>query len=228
VEFRLMTYPLLDVTSVTAPGIVSSNYAQRGKRLTDLFLITAALPVVLPVFVLILALTMLQGGRPFYSQLRVGRNGQIFRCWKFRTMVPNAEQVLTQLISGDPQIAAEWRRNQKLARDPRITRVGAILRKTSLDELPQLWNVINGTMSLVGPRPFMPDQQPLYREGRMDAAYYSIRPGITGLWQIGRRNAGSFAERVIFDTRYVRSLSLRADLSILFRTVSVVLRATGK
>ncbi len=223
-----MTYPLFEASTLPTSGAVTSLYATRGKRLFDLTLILLALPVLVPVFILIVGMTMLQGGNPFYTQLRVGQDGRTFRCWKIRTMVPDAERVLKDMIASDPGIAAEWHQNQKLANDPRITRFGAILRKTSLDELPQLFNVLNGTMSLVGPRPFMPDQQALYGEGRVDAAYYRVRPGITGLWQIGRRNAGSFAERVLFDTRYVRRMSLTEDLSILFRTVGVVMRATGK
>lgn len=223
-----MTYPLLDASTITTPGAVTSLYATKGKRLFDLSLIILALPVLVPVFILIVGLTMLQGGKPFYSQLRVGRHGRIFRCWKIRSMVPDAERILAELIASDPAIAAEWQRNQKLAKDPRITRFGAILRKTSLDELPQLFNVLNGTMSLVGPRPFMPDQQVLYRDGRGDAAYYRVRPGVTGLWQIGRRSSGTFAERVLFDSRYVRRMSLSEDMSILFRTLGVVLRATGR
>lgn len=223
-----MTFPLFETSVFPTSGPVTSLYATKGKRLFDLSLILLALPVLVPVFILIVGLTLLQGGRPFYSQLRVGQNGRTFRCWKIRTMVPNAEQVLLDMIANDPVVAAEWNVNQKLAKDPRITRIGTILRKTSLDELPQLFNVLNGTMSLVGPRPFMPDQQPLYRDGRTDTAYYRVRPGITGLWQTARRNSGSFAERVLFDTRYVRRMSLREDLMILVRTVSVVLRATGK
>lgn len=223
-----MTYPLFETSALPTSGPVTSLYAAKGKRIFDLTLILLALPILVPVFILIVGLTLLQGGKPFYSQLRVGQNGSVFRCWKIRTMVPNAEQALRDMIASDPAIANEWGRNQKLSNDPRITRVGAILRKTSLDELPQLFNVLNGSMSLVGPRPFMPDQQALYRNGRTDAAYYRVRPGITGLWQTGRRNSGSFAERVLFDTRYVRRMSLVEDLSILIRTVSVVLRATGK
>lgn len=223
-----MTYPLLDTAATSAPPAKPGLYATYGKRGLDVAAVTLAVPLLLPLMAVILALTLLQGGRPFYSQERIGRSGKTFRCWKIRTMVPNAERVLSEMIGSDPVIAEEWHRNQKLARDPRITRVGAILRKTSLDELPQLWNVLNGSMSLVGPRPFMPDQQSLYGGGRMDAAYYAVRPGITGLWQVGRRNAGSFAERAIFDSRYARSVTLRGDLAILIRTFGVVLRATGK
>jgi lipopolysaccharide/colanic/teichoic acid biosynthesis glycosyltransferase len=223
-----MTYLLVETPTVPASGAVTSLYASKGKRALDLAFILLALPVLLPAMMIIVALTLLQGGSPFYSQLRIGQDGKVFRCWKIRTMVPNAEQVLSDMIAENPAIAEEWHRNQKLAKDPRITRIGAILRKTSLDELPQLLNVLNGTMSLVGPRPFMPEQQAIYGDGRMDVAYYRVRPGITGLWQIERRNAGSFSERALFDTRYVRRISIAEDLSILLRTVTVVMRATGK
>lgn len=223
-----MTFLLVETPAMPVSGAVKSFYATKGKRLFDLSLIALALPALMPLFILIVGITLLQGGKPFYSQLRVGQGGRLFRCWKIRTMVPNAEAVLQSLIASNPVIAAEWNRNQKLAKDPRITRIGAILRKTSLDELPQLFNVLNGTMSLVGPRPFMPEQQALYGEGRADVAYYRVRPGITGPWQTGRRNAGSFSERVLFDSRYARRVSLAEDLSILLRTVGVVLRATGK
>lgn len=223
-----MTMPLLEVPVAPAQGSVSGFYASRGKRALDIALVLFVAPVVFPVLVFITALTLLQGGRPFYSQLRIGRDGRAYRFWKIRTMVRDADRVLADILARDAGLAAEWARNQKLARDPRITRLGALLRKTSLDELPQLWNVLNGTMSLVGPRPFMPEQQALYHGGRTDVAYYHVRPGITGLWQVGRRNAGSFAERAIFDVRYARKITLASDLSIILRTFAVVLRGTGK
>jgi lipopolysaccharide/colanic/teichoic acid biosynthesis glycosyltransferase len=143
-------------------------------------------------------------------------------------MVRGADELLARLVEEDDHIAREWLHHQKLTRDPRVTRLGRILRRSSLDELPQLWNVLNGTMSLVGPRPFTPDQRALYAGGRGDLAYYGLRPGISGFWQVSRRNAGSFAERVSFDEQYGRSVSLLTDLSILWRTFAVVLRATGR
>jgi lipopolysaccharide/colanic/teichoic acid biosynthesis glycosyltransferase len=177
---------------------------------------------------LILLATWLEGGSPLYLQARVGRGGALFRCWKVRTMVRGADELLARLVEEDDDIAREWHHHQKLTRDPRITRLGRLLRRSSLDELPQLWNVLNGTMSLVGPRPFTPAQRGLYAGGRGDLAYYDLRPGISGLWQVSRRNAGSFAERVSYDEQYGRSVSLLTDLSILWRTFAVVLRATGR
>lgn len=204
----------------------SNFYSKAGKRLIDVTLVIIALPVVVPVVVMILVMTWAEGGKPLYRQRRVGLGGREFSCWKIRTMVQNAERVLAELVARDPKIADEWNRNQKLANDPRITRLGRFLRRTSLDELPQLWNVLNGTMSLIGPRPFTPDQKPLYAEGR-DSAYYHLRPGLSGLWQVSRRSAGSFADRVHFDELYSQQLSLAFDAGILWRTFSVVMRATG-
>jgi lipopolysaccharide/colanic/teichoic acid biosynthesis glycosyltransferase len=143
-------------------------------------------------------------------------------------MVPDAEASLTRLLAADAGLAAEWARDQKLAHDPRITLLGRFLRRTSLDELPQLWNVLTGEMSLVGPRPFLPEQESLYADGGRDAPYYLLRPGITGLWQVSRRNAGTFAERSDFDGRYAARVSLIGDLAILLATIRIVLRATGK
>ncbi len=222
-----MTVPYADFSIAVPVRPVSRLYSSVLKRLLDVGVVLMAAPVVLPLLSLILLLTWLQGGSPLYVQHRIGRGGRRFRCWKVRTMVRDADAVLAQLCESDPAIAAEWAQNQKLANDPRITRLGRFLRKSSLDELPQLWNVLTGTMSLVGPRPFMPEQQALYAGGQVDAAYYRVRPGISGLWQVSRRNAGGFAERVHYDEAYARSLSLKSDLAILWRTFSVVLKATG-
>ncbi len=212
-----------DVVISTQPGF----YGTHGKRLLDILLVLLMAPVVLPVLGVMLAMTALCGGQPLYSQLRIGREGKTFRCWKVRTMVPDADKALLDLLRNNPTLAQEWRQNQKLVNDPRITRVGAVLRKTSLDELPQFWNVLMGEMSLVGPRPFLPEQRAQYDSRRCGASYYLMRPGITGLWQVGRRNRGSFSERALFDDDYSGQISLLTDLSILFRTVGVVLRATG-
>lgn len=211
------------VLSVARPSL----YASHGKRFLDITVLLLALPVILPVMAVLVLGTAISGGRPFYSQLRVGRDGKTFRCWKIRTMVPDADAALVRLLAEDPSLAAEWQHSQKLSRDPRVTRFGALLRKTSLDELPQLWNVANGTMSLVGPRPFTPDQRDLYPGGRGAADYYRMLPGITGLWQVSQRNRGSFAERAVYDSAYFAQLGLLADLRILLRTVGVVLRGTG-
>ncbi len=138
-------------------------------------------------------------------------------------MVPNAEERLESHLAASPQTREEWDSTQKLKNDPRITSTGKFLRKSSLDELPQLWNVLTGDMSLVGPRPMMENQESLYP----GTAYYALRPGVTGSWQVSDRNETTFAGRAKFDTEYYYSLSLATDLKILARTVNVVLRATG-
>lgn len=222
-----MSAPLFEFRAFGADVAVLRFYPVHGKRLLDLLVLIALAPVALPLILLILGATALEGGQPLYSQMRVGQGGRLFRCWKVRTMVKDADRVLAEVLQTEPALAAEWRRNQKLARDPRITRLGAVLRRTSLDELPQLWNVLAGHMSLVGPRPFTPEQQEMYSASATDTAYYRLLPGITGLWQVSRRNLGSFGERAHYDSRYHASLGLITDLRILWNTAFVVLRATG-
>lgn len=193
------------------------------KRVFDLAVVVVAAPVVLPVILLLALLVASDGGRPFYSQLRVGRGGRTYRIWKLRSMVADADARLEAYLAENPAARHEWDTTQKLKRDPRITPFGRILRKSSLDELPQLWNVLMGDMSLVGPRPMMPCQEELYP----GHAYYRLRPGITGPWQVSSRNSSTFADRARFDTEYDRDLSLPTDLRLLAATVRVVLRATG-
>ena len=203
-------------------------YARIGKRIFDVTLVLAMLPIILPVLAVVWFITALDGGRAIYSQERVGKGGRIFKCWKIRTMVPNAESALERLIKSDPAVAAEWQANQKLANDPRITRWGRVLRKTSIDELPQLFNVLTGDMSLIGPRPFTPAQKTMYDACPNAIAYYHLRPGISGLWQVDCRNSGTFGGRAGYDMSYAKSLSFAGDVKIALRTVAVVLRATGK
>ena len=199
-------------------------YRARLKRAFDVAVVILSAPVVLPLVALLAALVWLDGGRPFYCQTRLGYGGRAFRMWKLRSMVPDAEARLADHLARDPEARAEWDRDQKLACDPRITRLGGVLRKLSLDELPQLWNVLRGEMSLVGPRPMMPCQREIY-PGR---AYWRLRPGLTGLWQVTARNDSSFAARAEFDRSYDAALSLASDLAILAATIGVVLRATGR
>ncbi len=200
-----------------------SPYKSTGKRIFDLLAVVAASPIIVPVTALLTLAIWLSGNRPFFVQERVGHGGRTFRMLKFRTMVDNAEAVLESYLEGNPDARAEWDAHQKLKNDPRITAAGRFLRKTSLDELPQFWNVLVGDMSIVGPRPMTPNQKPLYP----GEAYYRMRPGITGLWQISDRNDCEFRERAAFDTQYETLISFGADLSILRRTVGVVLRGTG-
>jgi lipopolysaccharide/colanic/teichoic acid biosynthesis glycosyltransferase len=218
--------------TVVLPSATDGRYASTSKRsvyrsvfkrLIDVTLITVALILVLPIMLVMILLVATDGNNPFYSQKRVGRNGHIFRMWKLRTMVPGADEMLKKYLASNPDAKAEWDATQKLKKDPRITPVGRILRKTSLDELPQLWNVLNGDMSLVGPRPMMLSQRSLYH----GQGYYRLRPGITGLWQISDRNNCEFTGRVRYDDVYDREISFGMDVSILMKTVGVVLRGTG-
>ncbi len=201
----------------------ADGYGGYGKRWLDLLLLALLAPIAAPLVLLFAVIASLDGGPAFYNHRRVGRGGRLFTCWKIRTMVPDADARLEEHLASDPAARAEWVSAQKLRDDPRITRFGAFLRSTSLDELPQLWNILKGDMAFVGPRPFTPDQTSLYR-GR---SYYSLRPGLTGLWQVGDRNDATFAARAVDDARYARELSLGLDLRILLKTARVVLRRTG-
>lgn len=175
--------------------------------------------------IVIAALIRREPGSIIYKHRRIGRDGYAFECLKFRTMVPNADQVLRELLERDPAIKAEWVRDHKLRCDPRVTRLGRFLRRTSLDELPQLWNVMRGEMSLVGPRPVVREE--LLRYGRNVRAYLSAKPGITGLWQVKGRNDTDYRRRVVLDTYYVRNQNLLLDLYILVKTTRVVLGGSG-
>ncbi len=199
-------------------------YSRIGKREFDLILSLLMTPIVLSVVALIAFAVRLEGGGPvFFRQKRLGQGGRVFEILKIRTMVVDAETRLNEYLAANPDARAEWELNQKLRNDPRITRVGRFLRRTSLDELPQLWNVLRGDMAIVGPRPMTVEQGPLYP----GTAYFRLRPGITGPWQVSDRHESSFAARANYDTNYAKSLSLREDLSILARTIGVVLRCTG-
>lgn len=212
-------------TRIAARGYwPASWYRKRGKRALDLAFVLATLPLSVTIVTLCALALWIEGGQPFYRQIRLGENGRRFSILKLRTMCRDADQKLEACLTNDPDLRAEWNLTQKLKNDPRITRVGHLLRKTSMDELPQLWNVFTGEMSIVGPRPMMPEQLPLYPA---PGNYFALRPGITGEWQVSDRNENSFAHRATVDARYHARLSLWADLRILFRTVSVVLRGTG-
>jgi exopolysaccharide production protein ExoY len=167
-----------------------------------------------------------EDGAPIlFGHYRVGRDGQLFRCWKFRTMVCRADEALAELLARDPVARAQWEREHKLDDDPRITPIGRFLRKTSLDELPQLFNVVRGEMRLVGPRPIV--VQELRRYGAVKRHYLSVNPGMTGLWQVSGRNNTSYEERVELDRHYVESRSLWMDFMILVRTARVVITGHG-
>jgi len=207
-----------------ASGGASRVYTSGGKRALDLVVLTVSAPFWLfLIAAAALAIWIADRKSPFYSQLRVGRDGKTFRLWKLRTMVVDADARLEAHLAANPAARAEWDATQKLKNDPRITAVGCILRKTSLDELPQLFNVALGDMSIVGPRPIMVNQRAIYA----GHAYYSLRPGLTGLWQVSKRNESEFADRVRFDEVYCRVQSLKTDFGVISKTFGVVLRGTG-
>ncbi|ETX28547.1 sugar transferase [Roseivivax isoporae] len=201
-------------------------YDRSTKRVIDILLCLVILPVILPLIALLYVLARCDGGPGFFGHRRIGRNGETFRCWKIRTMVPDAEDRLLELLRTDPAARQMWEAEHKLHDDPRITAIGGLLRRTSLDELPQIWNVLRGEMSLVGPRPITETE--LERYGHRQSVYLALRPGVTGLWQVSGRNDLSYQERVALDTRYFVNLSLRRDLAILARTTGAVLGRTGK
>lgn len=208
---------------------VRNNLGRRGpqfaKRVFDIAGSAALLVLLAPFFATIAWRIRRDGGRAFYAHVRVGRHGRPFKCYKFRSMIANADQVLAEVLASDPAARAEWERDFKLKNDPRITPVGAFLRKTSLDELPQLWNVLKGEMSMVGPRPIVTAE--LERYGDLVGYYLEARPGMTGLWQISGRNDVDYADRVNLDAWYVKNWSLWYDIAILLKTVKVVLGKSG-
>lgn len=195
------------------------------KRAVDFVICLAAMPFVLLVVLPIALLVALDGHSPFFSQQRVGRNGKMFACLKFRTMVVDAERKLEEYLIDNEAMRAEWNATRKLKNDPRITAIGRFLRKTSLDELPQVWNVLRGEMSLVGPRPVVTEELPLY--GSATAVYLACLPGITGLWQVSGRNDVSYDARVALDVEYAENWSLLLDMKILLLTAPVALGMRG-
>lgn len=195
-------------------------------RVVDVIIATALLITVLPAMVFIaIVLKLTERGPVFFAHRRVGRGGKSFNCLKFRTMCVDADQRLVRLLAKDDALLREWVSTQKLHCDPRVTRFGRLLRNTSLDELPQLINVIRGEMSLVGPRPIVEDEMPRY--GRYVALYISVRPGLTGLWQVTRNARTSYRRRVATDILYVQSRTLAFDIKILLATIPAVLVGNG-
>ncbi|MFX0544452.1 sugar transferase [Roseovarius sp. S1116L3] len=207
-----------------APQPHTGFYRSRGKRALDIALVMVSAPIALLLIGLSALLLWIEGGAPFYRQARLGKGGKSFSIVKLRTMVRDADDLLEAHLETDPALRAEWDKAQKLRRDPRITRIGNFLRKTSLDELPQLWNVLRGDMSLVGPRPMLPEQLALYGDAEH---YFALRPGITGYWQVSQRSTSAFRARVALDTAYDYDLSLTQDARILWRTIGAVIKRTG-
>ena len=214
-----------DVPACDPPGSEVRLYGSV-RRATDILIAGGTILFILPLLALISILVWLQdGGAPIYAQERIGRGGRIFRCYKFRSMVVDSRARLERLLTESPEAREEWERDHKLRRDPRITPIGGFLRKSSLDELPQLFNVLGGSMSLVGPRPIVASE--VARYGRRIIHYYAVRPGITGLWQVSGRNDVSYRRRVALDCAYVKHRSLMMDLKILSATVPIVLMRRG-
>jgi len=218
-----------DITSASVPcGIVELTarpgvYRNFVKRIFDLSVVLVLAPIIVPLIAVLALIVARDGSSPFYTGKRVGKNGREFEMPKIRTMVTNADKLLDKHLAENPQANAEWESTQKLKDDPRITRVGKLLRKTSLDELPQLWNVFTGEMSLVGPRPMLSCQRSIYP----GLSYYALKPGITGPWQVSDRNDCEFSKRADHDKFYDENLSFSNDIRILFRTVGVVVKGTG-
>lgn len=196
------------------------------KRSFDISSAALALILFSPIFLMIMALIKCtDGGSVFYGHRRVGHNGRYFHCLKFRTMVVNGDKVLRDHLMANPQAAEEWRMTRKLRDDPRVTAVGSVLRKLSLDELPQLINILRGEMSVVGPRPVVDEELRLYDS--FASFYLRTRPGLTGLWQISGRNDVSYEARIAFDTHYVQNWSFHRDIVIIARTIPAVCLSRG-
>ena len=208
---------------------INNNLTKRSariiKRCFDLFVGGAILVLATPLLIILAWLIGRDGGSPIYGHTRIGRDGKPFKCLKFRSMVVNSGEVLSQLLNSDPEARREWEQDFKLKNDPRITRVGKLLRRTSLDELPQLLNVLKGEMSLVGPRPIIQEELGRYKGNK--EYYLMAKPGMTGLWQISGRNDVDYDTRVYFDAWYVKNWSLWNDIAILFKTVRVVMKRDG-
>ena len=221
-ELNFTSNPVLASDSIRHYGVPQSPL----RRVFDITLILVASPYILLFFLIISILIMLDSkGGVFYKQTRIGLDGRRFKAIKFRTMVMNAEHILQQYLDDSPELKAEWLATHKLKRDPRITRVGAILRKLSLDEMPQFWNIIVGDMGLIGPRPIVDEEVEKY--GKCFELYKQARPGLTGLWQVSGRSDTSYKRRVELDEYYLLNRSIKLDLQILIRTVYVVLGRKG-
>ena len=201
-------------------------YGRIGKRTMDVVLALTLLPFLSPLILILFMIARSSGGSGFFAHSRVGRHGQPFRCFKIRTMVADADARLKQHLAAHPTAAREWQRSYKLDNDPRVTWFGRFLRRTGLDELPQIWNVLRGDMSFVGPRPVTAPE--LARYGRGKAAYLSLRPGVTGMWQVHGRSNGCYQTRVNLDQDYRNRVSLRCDLLLIAQTAVSVVKMTGR
>jgi exopolysaccharide production protein ExoY len=204
----------------------ASDWQAAIRRCADVAIAVIALVILAPLLITTALLVWRQDGGPaFFGHRRLGEGGKTFRCWKFRSMVVNSQERLAEYLAANPAAASEWALNHKLKNDPRITGLGRFLRKSSVDELPQLFNVLVGEMSIVGPRPIV--EAELEKYGHYIADYYSVRPGITGLWQVCGRNDVSYRRRVAIDVTYVRERTLLLDCKILLMTIPAILTSKG-
>lgn len=200
--------------------------AQRSKRVFDILVASLLLALALPLALVIgLAIAQDTPGPILFSQTRIGKGRRRFRLWKFRSMAADADDVFSKHLEENARYRSEWLSTHKLKNDPRVTRVGRLLRKSSLDELPQLWNVIRGDMSMVGPRPIVEAEIPKY--GPAYSLYSQVLPGLTGLWQVSGRTDVSYPERTELDSAYIRSWTLWTDVKLLLKTVPVVFHGHG-
>ena len=221
-DLNLSSNPIIASESVRRYGVPQNPF----QRVFDITLILLAAPYLLLFFLGISALIMLDSkGGALYRQTRIGKGGRRFQAIKFRTMVQNADQILQRYLDESPELKAEWMATHKLKRDPRVTRVGVILRKLSLDEMPQFWNILIGEMSLIGPRPIVDAEIEKY--GKCFELYTQARPGLTGLWQVSGRSDTSYQRRVELDEYYLLHRSFKLDMQILLKTVYVVLGRKG-
>jgi lipopolysaccharide/colanic/teichoic acid biosynthesis glycosyltransferase len=208
------------------PEVPVSAASMLAIRLLDIIVAALALILLAPLLLVVAAIIRTSGTGPvLFRQQRIGQNGTQFTCLKFRTMRVDADHYLNELLSSCPSSRQEWEQDQKLRNDPRVTPFGSFLRRSSIDELPQLFNVIAGDMSIVGPRPIVAGEAPRY--GRYIRYYQATRPGITGLWQISGRNDTTYRRRIACDILYLRSRSVETNLKIMMRTVPVVLQSRG-
>ncbi len=218
-----LTSDRIEVHRERSSKSLNSSFAIRA---SDISIALLAIIFLLPLLIIVAIAIKASGRGPvLFSHERLGADGRIFGCWKFRTMVVDAQQRLLDLLARDPIARAEWQRDQKLRSDPRVTRLGTFLRRSSIDELPQLFNVLLGNMSIVGPRPIITAER--IRYGRFYSQYCVVKPGITGLWQVSGRNNTTYRRRVACDVLYARRHSLRMNLHILVRTVPAVLLNRG-
>ncbi len=226
---RAVALTSMDNLALPAPGLVLVRRPLRipfAKLLFDKLFAAAALLLLSPLMLAIAVAIRSKGTGPiFFVHSRIGQGGRAFGCVKFRTMRPDSQTELEEILRIDPIAREEWEEQHKLERDPRVDRVGHLLRTTSLDELPQFWNVLRGDMSVVGPRPIT--QAEIEKYGPHFDEYASARPGLTGIWQISGRSDTSYERRVALDVSYVRNWSMLQDLRIVIRTISVVLLGRG-